>query len=238
LGKVVPQRPDFVVLMEAANDVGTLSAHGTYWAADSSLRLIESDRQGVAEAGRLLARSLIPYTSEFLQEAAKAVRGIFRSRPAHAQPAPDARAASGLARERAEAMARDYESSLRSFVRVAAAWGITPVLMTQVNVRPASEAEQRDVFINRERLAGVVKGPEDFLSAHDRFNAVVRQVAASEGAVLVDLAAARPWAFGDVYDAVHFTDRGSALVADIVAAVLKDRVAARAASTARPAPKP
>jgi lysophospholipase L1-like esterase len=225
LGKVIPLQPDFVVLMEAANDVGTLSAHGSYWVKEGSLRMVEGEKQSVAEAGRVFVRALIPYTSEFLQEAAKSVRGIFRSRPAHAA---EAKGNAAGALERQKAMARDYESSLKSFVRLASAWGITPVLVTQVNVQPRSEAERRDIFINRERLAGVVQRPEEFANVHEHFNAIVREVAKAEGALLIDLAAARPWAFGDVYDAVHFTDSGSQHVADIIAAALKDRVAAGA----------
>jgi lysophospholipase L1-like esterase len=225
LGKVIPLQPDFVVLMEAANDVGTLSAHGSYWVKEGSLRMVEGEKQSVGEAGRVFVRALIPYTSEFLQEAAKSVRRIFRSRPAHAA---EAKGNAAGALERQKAMARDYESSLKSFVRLASAWGITPVLVTQVNVQPRSEAERRDIFINRERLAGVVQRPEEFANVHEHFNAIVREVAKAEGALLIDLAAARTWAFGDVYDAVHFTDSGSQHVADIIAAALKDRVAAGA----------
>ncbi len=80
--------------------------------------------------------------------------------------------------------------------------------------------------------------PEEFASVHDHFNAIVREVARSEGAVLIDLAGARNWAFGDVYDAVHFTDRGSQQVAEIIAAALKDQVAAKAKASAKPGTRP
>jgi len=223
LGKVVPLRPDFVVLMEAANDLGTLSAHGSYWVREGSLRLVEEERRSVGEAGRMLARALLPYTSRQLAMAWKSVRGLWRTQPARA-----AGTASAGANAQAKAMADAYESSLRSFVRVARAWGITPVLMTQVVVEPRSERERQDAFLAPERLAGVVQRPEVLASVHDRFNAIVREVARSEGAILVDLAAARSWAFGDVYDALHFTDRGSERVAEIVAAALKEPVAERA----------
>jgi len=38
------------------------------------------------------------------------------------------------------------------------------------------------------------------------------------------LARARSWRFGDVYDAVHFTDEGSKQVAEIVAGALKEQI--------------
>ena len=58
----------------------------------------------------------------------------------------------------------------------------------------------------------------------DYFNAITREVARSEAIPLIDLARARTWRFGDVYDAVHFTDEGSKQVAEIVAAALKEQI--------------
>jgi lysophospholipase L1-like esterase len=236
VGKVLPQRPDFVALMEAVNDVGVLAAHGTYWVRQGSVRFVANDRQSVGEAGRLLTTSLIPYTSELVQNALRRTRALFGMRQAHAEvPAARAPSSTPPAGRRITA-ARAYESALRSFVRTVSAWGATPVLMTQVNVEPRTETERRSTFLDREQLAGVVDRPEDFASMHDHFNAILRSVAKSEGALLIDLAAARPWAFGDVYDAIHFTDRGSRHVADIIAAALKDHVAQRAQAIARPKP--
>ena len=77
VGKVLPQRPDFVVLMEAVNDVGVLSAHGSYWVRQGSLRFVVNERQSVGEAGRLLTASLIPYTTELVQHAWRRTRGWF-----------------------------------------------------------------------------------------------------------------------------------------------------------------
>ena len=85
VGKVLPQRPDFVVLMEAVNDVGVLSAHGSYWVRQGSLRFVVNERQSVGEAGRMLTVSLIPYTTELVQNAWRRTRGLFKMRQAHAE---------------------------------------------------------------------------------------------------------------------------------------------------------
>ena len=230
IGKVLPQRPDFVVLMEAVNDVGVLSAHGSYWVRQGSLRFVVSERQSVSDAGRLLTASLIPYTTELVQNAWRRTRGLFKMRQANADvpPAPSAAPSS----DQRKAAARAYESSLKSFVHTVSAWGATPVLMTQINVEPRTEAERRSTFLDRKQLSKIVDRPEDFASMHEHFNAILRAVAKSEGAILIDLAAAHPWAFGDVYDAIHFTDRGSQRVADIVATALQDHVAERAKASA------
>src|SRR5262245_17271482 len=124
-------------------------------------------------------------------------------------------------------MARDFESSLRSFVRVATAWGITPVLMTQVYVEPTSQTERSGAFVDREQLAGGGPRSGDQPSLLDDFNAITREVALSEAVPLIDLARARAWRFGDVYDGVHFTDEGSKQVAEIVAAALAEQLGLR-----------
>ena len=219
LGKVVPLRPNFVVLMHGINDIGTLTSNGTYWIKDGALRLLEEEKTSVGDAGKMLVRTLIPYTAEQLQHGTKAVRALVRIRPARVQAPQSA----GASDRRAE-MARDFESSLRSFVRVATAWGITPVLMTQVYVEPPSEAERSGAFANREQLAGGSPQPGGQPNLLDDFNAITREVARSEVTPLVDLARARTWRYGDVYDGVHFTDEGSKRVAEIVAAALKEQI--------------
>ena len=222
LGKVVPLRPDFVVLMHGVNDIAALTSNGTYWIKEGSLRLIEQEKISVGDAGKVLVKALIPYTTEQLQRGAKAARGLFRVRPAQAQPS--APASTGAPGRRAE-MRRDFESSLRSFVRVATAWGITPVLMTQVYVEPTAATERSDAFVDREQLAGGAPQPGNQPNLLDDFNAITREVARTEAVPLIDLARARTWRFGDVYDGMHFTDAGSKQVAEIVAAALEEQIA-------------
>jgi hypothetical protein len=41
-------------------------------------------------------------------------------------------------------------------------------------------------------------------------------VAVTEGALLIDLVAARQWTRDDVYDSLHFTETGSRHVAEII----------------------
>ena len=60
LGKVVPLRPDFVILMHGINDIGTLRSNGTYWIKDGSLRLFEEEKTSVGDAGKMLVRTSSP----------------------------------------------------------------------------------------------------------------------------------------------------------------------------------
>ena len=125
---------------------------------------------------------------------------------------------------------------LRTFVDVARAWDIKPVLMTQVRVRARSQAEKRDDFLNRERLGGARINSEDFATTHQYFNSIIRKVASSKKVLLIDLADAHDWSYGDVYDAIHFTDQGSKQVAEVIAGKLSGEISRRyIASPGQPA---
>lgn len=222
LGKVVPLRPDYVVLMEATNDIGTLSS-GTYWSEGGSKRIIDVQKISVDQSLRILTNAILPYTSDLISRAWRPVRGLFRRDAAQAGEASVPPVSTEPAGEK---MGQEFASMLRSFIGVTRAWGIEPVLMTQVNVQPTSE-EQSSTFLTREQLHGAKISPDEFASTHDYFNAVIRDVASSESVLLIDLARAKDWSFGDVYDSIHFTDQGSRKVAEVVAAVLREKISVR-----------
>ncbi len=125
------------------------------------------------------------------------------------------------------AMMRQFSSSLRSFVGICRAWDVRPLLMTQASrftVRPDTRILGRGIVewekngIPYERMKGL----------YDAMNECIRQTAAAEGVPLVDLAASVPQEKEYLYDLVHLTDKGSLLVADLVAdrllpEVLSDR---------------
>ena len=64
-----------------------------------------------------------------------------------------------------------------------------------------------------------------FGSLHAYANAIIRHVAQSDGALLIDLAAARRWTLEDVYDGVHFTTVGAKHVAGVIADGLASHIA-------------
>jgi hypothetical protein len=110
--------------------------------------------------------------------------------------------------------------------------------MTQVYVSPTSAPEHSTTFVNREQLAGIGLRPDSFPTVHGYFNAIMRDVARSEAVPLIDLAWARAWRFGEVYDALHFTDEGSKRVAEIVAAAFKNEILPKKRAIANPTKTP
>ena len=232
LGKVAPRRPRFVVLMEGVNDIGLVNREKTYWNDDKGMSLVVPERtlkgrRPVEEFFKGLRESTIPYTYRLIRRGSKGLAQSLAQEPAEAEPAPQAApdspakaavaAPSEAEIKRRELVRASYEPALRSFVRLAKAWGSEPVLMTQVRVdaREGAGADAGD-FLAREELRKGDFDPASFASMHDYTNAIIRHVAATEGAVLIDLAAARQWTREDVYDGLHFTETGSRRVAELI----------------------
>jgi len=240
IGKVVPRRPRYVVLMNATNDVGWLSGHGTYWFDKKGIGLVQHRDQGTTQMLRDMRERTFPRTMRKLGDGfqnmkrqikiawAKATRGSPQveeqaadapGQPAATVPIP----ATNDELRRREQLRRHYEPALRSFVRVAKAWDIEPVLMTQILVERdegAGEGVEGD-FLAPEQLRQGNFDQASFSSIHAYANALIRHVAATEDAMLIDLAVSREWSPNDVYDGLHLTTLGSERVAKTIADALQ-----------------
>lgn len=194
---VTQDRPDIVVLMHASNDIGVLSADGDYrsriglpatWAdlGKWGLQILSSD----VYLGALVRKSL--------------TSGVIRP----SDPKTDWRNDPASAKHLPETM---FRQRLHAFVRLARAFEVQPVLMTQpfADVSSALTPDWADE------------------KAQTRFNAMIREVASEEGVLLIDLShylqeSVPEWnrPMEVFYDAIHVTDKGSTLYADQIAARL------------------
>jgi len=231
LGKVAPRSPRFVVLMEGVNDIGLLNREKTYWNKDKSTSLLlpEGDLEGRSSIEKFMQEvreGTIPNTYRLVRRGYHRLKQSLEqantSRPSPkktspARPRKKAETAPSKAEvQRRELLRQSYEPSLRSFVRLAKAWGSEPVLMTQVRVDARAADGGASDFLSPEELRKGNFDQSSFGSIHDYANAIVRHVALTEGSVLIDLAAARTWTREDVYDGLHFTETGSRHVAELI----------------------
>lgn len=247
LGKVAPREPRFVVLMHATNDIGALGGNKTYWNQDSSIAIVQDranfgKRRPLEDILEPVRDRMIPYSFAVARQGYAVVRlklaKLFRSdeadtdaaprpRQSHqAQPAGPAEPDQAEIKRRKE-FRKSFEPALEGFVRLAKAWRSQPVLMTQIlvteNARKGETLE--GAFLSPEALERGNFDHASFSSLHEYANAIVRHVARSEGALLIDLSAARQWGDEDVYDGIHFTETGSRRVAEIIADVLGRHIA-------------
>lgn len=113
-----------------------------------------------------------------------------------------------LVPSRIPGMKREFEANLVTFVGIARARGVLPVLMTQAN-----------------RIEGTGHA---FDAAYTALNQSTRDVAGRERVPLVDLAREIPHEKRFVCDLVHFSAEGSARAADAVARALEPELKRRA----------
>lgn len=119
-----------------------------------------------------------------------------------------------------EAIKKQFTKSMSTFISIARANGIEPVLMTQFNrMNLDDELIVSNYFINAQH--GIP--PEDFFKYYHIFNEVIRETAEKEDVLLVDLASLIPPTSKFMYDAVHLNTTGSVMAADIISDSIKKR---------------
>lgn len=222
VSKVLPRRPDVVVLMEAMNDLGTMLLEGRYWNSNSSRSIVEAPAEAllngsVSDGAKLMLRNIFPNTFVAFRRARAGLARL--NHDALQVIAPDdefdARRGQSLSIDET-AMRNDFRSSLVQFVQTARAWGAKPVLMTQASrITEKPDGIVLDAFRALERHNRVSYAT--YKRIYDSFNATTREVAATLDVPLVDLAADVEPSRKYIYDSVHLNEAGSDLVARLVA---------------------
>jgi lysophospholipase L1-like esterase len=207
MSKVIPLRPDVVVLMENVNDVNVMLFTGSYWSGHRTRSVIEEQ----ANPGRLellgeaIRQGVFPGIAQRLERS-----GLLK------QTSDEFAGWRGAMRASGDVDTRDYEANLITFTEACRTRGIIPVLMTQFNrlAETPDEVTARNMQAF-ERDWGM--GYAAYKASLDRFNEAVRRVARERGVLLVDLEAHVPKQGRYMYDIVHLNSAGSELVAGVVA---------------------
>jgi lysophospholipase L1-like esterase len=115
-----------------------------------------------------------------------------------------------------------FREDLRCVVRAAQQRGAAPVLVTHATYFGNKVAPEDAAMLLAWRRFYPELREEGFLDLEQRANEVIRAVAAEHKVSLVDAAAAIPAGPAHFADFVHFTDKGAALMAGLIAdAILK-----------------
>lgn len=188
INKVLLQEPDYAIMMHNINDLSVLMHEDTYWNNHFSRSLL-MDKQ--------IFKYMLPNYEDHMFPNLATVWDLTRNiYPQH--EFSDGHKIN--INKKIEIAKKQYRSALLSFVRVAKAWNIQPVLMTQVNEKGENKA---------------------LIKAHSYFNEIIREIAREEEIVCIDLAAK----FGSrddlFYDTMHFHDNGSIEVGDYIFQELK-----------------
>jgi len=226
LNKVIPLKPDMVVMMHNINDLAVLMYARSYWSKDfkkgHTSPIVELHPKIVDT--RLLVDRLIPNLYLELKSLEKWLRHTLRPKKAASQEDElhDIRGKKITLDK--EFLVKEFKMNEQLFINICRARNITPVLMTMAN----RLKENPDPLIVRltkglEKDQGITY--QDYKETFDLFNQAIRQIGGENRVPVIDLARAVPQEKEYIYDLVHFTNRGSELAAGVIKEKLQPQLA-------------
>ena len=211
IAKGLQLKPNFVVLMNTMNDLGSLRLTGSYFDAPVTRRLIQINERNQKPVWYLFLKSvkdtLVPnlyayflprLLTRFTKNETDEWRGYRNGIRSYSE------------------FYSSYKASILSFVSVAKAWGVTPILMTQFN-----RVNEKDKLFRKSFKKVATPGNYDaeilqYVSAYNKFNQIKRDIAKAENIPLIDLDRLVPSTSKYIYDSIHLNEVGSEYVGQII----------------------
>lgn len=194
--KVVPMRPDAVVLMHAINDLNYLMIAGSYWTPHAHRGVIQDEKYNPIKKW-LIEKEL----GHAFQPELRTAWDQYKGKEAD----PDVKR-----------ITESYRRILDLFVFICRQYDITPILMTQASrftEKPdAAMSAVADYIQQNYRVEYPV-----FFHAYAAINETTRQLARDRNVLLIDLAAGIDPTPENMYDSVHLTTKGCQQAARIIA---------------------
>jgi len=221
LNKVIPVKPEVAIMMHNVNDLAVLIFEKTFWTKNpyrSPLVEIKPSfktaMKNIEESFHIIRDLTIPHLSRQLKTFYHYVAGKksnvdeFKQARGHQIQIDKNR------------LVNEYSMNLQTFIHISRARKTTPVLMTMAN-RLKDNPDPFILSLERKTVeSGTGLNYKDFKGLIDLFNQTIRDVAAANNVLVIDLDRKVPKEKELMYDFVHLNDAGSKYVADIIAAEL------------------
>jgi lysophospholipase L1-like esterase len=228
LNKVMPLKPQIVVMMHNINDLAVLMYAKSYWSQaykrGHTSPIIQFHPKIIDT--KLLVDYLIPNLYQELKATERWLRHTLRPKKAKSQEdeLQDFRGKKITLDE--DFLVKEFKMNQQLFIDMCRARNIIPVLMTMAN-RLKERPDPLIIKLTKglEKDQGI--NYQEYKKIFDRFNQAIREVGAANGVLVIDLARAVPQEKEYIYDLVHFTNRGSQLAAGVIKEALKPQVARR-----------
>jgi hypothetical protein len=205
--KGISENTQIAVLMNNTNDISGLSRTNSYWDAGYFRSVVQNKRE---YAHYLLTplRVHMPNIYYLLLD--------LRNELNSAKVLSEWDSISYVDVVNKEKMLRDFRMATETFVSVSKIWGIEPVLMTQPKLHATNRGDIRGEY----NKVGTVLDYDSFISIHDQFNNIIKQVALKEKILLIDLD--REFSHKDKYffDWVHLNNQGNIEAAKFISSEL------------------
>jgi hypothetical protein len=224
LNKIIPVRPDVVVMMHNINDLVTLMYDRTYWSNNPTRSAIVNfsfykNLTGLKALSTLARDMYIPN----LHAASRILsKKIFGKKVKDQDDEFASIRGKKLTVDEAAILA-EFKMNLNTFINICRARQITPVLMTQFNrYKDHPDPKVIKAMQGFESDSKIPMG--EFMKLYARFNDAIREVGKANGVLVIDLAALIPQEKEYMYDVVHLNTRGSQLAAQVISQRLQPLV--------------
>ena len=195
------------------NDLNTLLYENTYWNHNPYRSPIAVDKPSLIKQFKEIRDLLIPYSYAGMKDVIRLIRGSkevdefkkVRDKKINIDKSY---------------LANEFRLNLETFIQICKIRGIDPVLMTQQN---RIKSNPDPVILRQLNLFGESKGMTyaDYKEVYDLFNHTIRETGAKNGILVIDLAKKIPPEKEFLFDAVHLTDQGSKVAAQIIQEALR-----------------
>lgn len=220
INKVIPVKPNMVVLNHNINDLFTLLYDKTYWNNNPNKSPIIDFQlyRNLTGARAVLALARDTFIPN-LHVATKALTKKFFGKVKD----PDDEFAQARGKKivfQKNALIADFSMNLQTFINICNARKITPVLMTQPNrfkespddlIKKAMKTLETDAQITY----------REYKDLFDNFNETIRTIGRTNNILVIDLARRIPPERRYIYDTVHLNDAGCRLAAEIISEQLQ-----------------
>jgi hypothetical protein len=226
LNKVLPLRPQIVVMLENINDLVILLYEKSYWNRTERSVILDLNKEIMSTYPKLRRDRLIPNLARELNALSANLRASWKSAAGTGSQTGEVDEfahirGKKLTFKQSELLAQ-FEMNLETFIGICKVRKIIPVLMTmssRLKENP-DEAIQRKFRFDK-RGGGRTISYQDFKTLFDAFNDAIRKVARENAVLFIDLARMVPQEKEYIYDVVHYTDGGSLRAAEVISAGLK-----------------
>jgi len=184
ISKGLKYEPRFVVLMHNVNDWSLLSKSGSYFDAPNTRGIVVSPKSLNYQIAKAIKDFLMPNSfNDFL---------TLIKNYSNTEPSDEFFGYSRFAIELNQ-IKQTYKKSITSFIEVSRAWGIEPILLTQMSRMKGKNREYQD-----------------------NFNEIVRSLGAKHNVLVIDLDKELSNKEDYIYDEVHLNTEGSKKAAGII----------------------
>lgn len=226
INKVLPIKPNIVVMMVVGTDLNVLMKNKSYWNNDP-------DRTPIIEINRdFLIKQIIRQFKHILPNVGNEIQCFVTYVKAHYNTSHNNTALNVVSQPSKEnnrkiltfdwkTVTSEYKMNLQTFISICKARNITPVLMTQANMIRDEKIASKDKnpyiydMLNDEaRKFGLTYTESKGL--FDTFNNIVRETGRKNNILVIDLDKEIPKVADNFFDPVHFHQKGSILAAEVI----------------------